>query len=162
MAANNFERMIHLVDEIFAVKNDPGQLDVDENVIKKLKEIHPATLSEYNEGSGPIAWVLLIPTTETLMNKFLFNTISEKELFEQTPVHVQYDALYLCSATTLEEYRGKGITKKITLDAIEKIRKEYPIKTLFVWPFTKQGDILAEKLAQEISLPLKKKQGTNM
>jgi len=101
--------------------------------------------------------VLLIPTTATLMNEFLFHKISEKQLFEQTPLLIQYDALYLCSASTLEEYRGKGITKKMTLDAIEKIRKDHPIKTLFVWPFTKEGEMLAEKLAQAANLPLKKK-----
>ncbi|MES1224360.1 MAG: hypothetical protein ABUT20_53185, partial [Bacteroidota bacterium] len=107
---------------------------------------------------GPIAWVLLIPTTAALMNDFLAGKISEKQLFEKTPLNVPYDALYLCSAITLEEYRGKGITKKITLEAIEKIRKDHPIKTLFVWPFTKQGELLAEKLAALLGLPLKKKQ----
>jgi hypothetical protein len=157
MAKNNFEQMMEIIDEIFEVKNDPGQLDVDENVIEKLKQLHPSSLSEYNEGNGPIAWVLMIPTITSLMNDFLTDKISEKELFEKTPLHIQYDALYLCSATTLKEYRGKGITTRLALDAIENIRKTNPIKTLFVWPFTKQGNNLAEKLAQNAGLPLKEK-----
>jgi ribosomal protein S18 acetylase RimI-like enzyme len=157
MALSNFERMIQLAEEVFAGRTDPGQLAVNDKVIDRLQQIHPATLSEYDDGNGPVIWILLIPTTADLMNKFLSNEISEKELFELTPMHTQYDALYLCSAMTLEEYRGRGITKELTLKAIESIRKDHPIATLFVWPFTSQGALLAGKLAQSVGLPLKKK-----
>ncbi len=34
MKKNNFERMLQLVDEVFDVRNDPEQLDVNEEVIK--------------------------------------------------------------------------------------------------------------------------------
>ncbi|HVM90076.1 MAG TPA: hypothetical protein VMT76_17950 [Puia sp.] len=157
MALSNFERMIQLADEVFAVRNDPGQLNVDEKAMERLQHIHPATLSEYEDGNGPVIWILLIPTTTDLMNRFLENRISEKELFEQTPLNIKYDVLYLCSAITLEEYRGKGITKNLVLKAIESIRKDHPIKTLFVWPFTQQGELLAEKLSEYVGLPIKKK-----
>ena len=149
--------MIQLADQVFAGRNDPSQLAVNGKVIERLLRIHPATMSEYDDGNGPVVWILLIPTTDGLMNRFIANEISEKELFELTPLQTKYDALYLCSAMALEEYRGKGIAKKLTLKAIESIRKDHPIKTLFVWPFTSQGELLADKLAQSICLPLKKK-----
>ena len=86
MALSNYERMIKLADEVFASKEDPEQLDVNEDIIDELLHIHPATVSEYDNGEGPIAWVLLIPTTLTLMNRFIHGQISEKQLFELTKI----------------------------------------------------------------------------
>lgn len=157
MALSNFERMIQLAEDIFAYKSDPNQLDVDQEVIEKLHRIHPATLSEYDDGDGPVAWVLLIPTTLDLMHKFLEHKISEKELFDLTSEDTVYDALYLCSALVLEEYRRKGLTKQLSLTAIEKIRKDHPLKALFVWAFSKEGDLASEAIARIASLPLYKR-----
>jgi GNAT superfamily N-acetyltransferase len=154
MTLTNFERMLQLAEDVFAVKNDPEQLDVNEDVLNRLRRIHPSTVSEFDNGSGPVAWVLLIPTTLDLMNRFLEHKISEKELFELTPLETKYEALYLCSAMVLEEYRRKGITKRLVLTAIENIRKEHPLKAMFVWSFSKEGDLGAEALAQLTGLPL--------
>jgi GNAT superfamily N-acetyltransferase len=158
MPKSNFERMIQLADDIFAVKNDPNQLDVNEEVIEHLQKIHPATVSEYNEGNGPVAWLLLKPTKKELMDRFLEKQISEKELYELTPLNVKYESLYLCSALVLEEYRRKGITKKLCLEAIEKIKKDHPLKYLFAWPFSKEGDMGSEKIAKIVSMPFFKRQ----
>jgi hypothetical protein len=78
MTLSNFERMILLADEVFATKEDPDQLDINEDVLAHLRSIHPATVCEYDDGHGPVAWVLVIPTTLELMNQFLTGTISEK------------------------------------------------------------------------------------
>jgi len=78
-------------------------LDVNEEVIQHLQQIHPATVSEYDDVNGPVAWILLLPTTTELMHQFLEQKISEKELYEKTPLNISYDALYLCSAMVLEE-----------------------------------------------------------
>ena len=157
MALSNFERLIQLADEVFAVKNDPSQLDVNQEVLDRLKRLHPASISEYNDGNGPVAWVLLIPTTLDLMNRFLKSEISEKELFDQTPLDTTYEAVYLCSALVLEEYRRKGITKQLVLKAIENIRMDHPLKALFVWAFSPEGDLAAETIARLASLPLYKR-----
>lgn len=154
---SNFERMLQLAEDVFAVRNDPDQLDVNEDVIAHLQQIHPATVSEYDNGEGPVAWVLLIPTTTLLMNRFLEGEITEKQLYQQTPLDTSYDALYLCSAMVLEEYRRQGITKRLVLEAIGNIRKDHPIKALFVWSFTREGDQAAEMLARETKLPLFRK-----
>ena len=158
MPQNNFERMIRLADEVFAVKNDPTQLDVNEDVLERLKKLHPATVAEETDENGPIAWVLVIPTTLELMNRFLEKKISEKELFNHTQPGAKYEALYLCSAMVLEEYRRKGIAKRLTLNAIESIRKDHPVKALFAWPFTKEGDLGAEGISNLTKLPLYKRQ----
>jgi len=157
MALSNFERMIQLAEDVFAVKSDPDQLDVDKEVMERLLRMHPASVSEYDDGNGPVAWILLIPTTLDLMQRFLEHKISEKELFDLTPEDSVYDALYLCSALVLEEYRRKGIAKQLTINAIENIRKVHPLKALFVWAFTKEGDLSSEKIAQLTSLTLYKR-----
>jgi GNAT superfamily N-acetyltransferase len=146
--------MIQLAEEVFDARHDPEQLDVNEEVLKRFREIHPATVSEYNEGDGPIAWILILPTTTALMHLFLKGRISEKELFYQTQLDIPYDAIYLCSAMVLEEYRKKGISKRLALDAIEQIRQDHPVQCLFAWPFTDEGSIAAESLAKATGLPL--------
>lgn len=140
--------MIELAEKSFDARNDPQQLDVNEKVLKQLEKLHPATLSEYDDGKGPVVWILLIPTTEKLMQEFLSGKIGETQLLNQTPLNAKYDTIYLCSAMVLDEYRGKGIAKKLTLEAIEAISKDHPVKTLFVWPFSKEGRGLAESIAK--------------
>ncbi|MFM7016127.1 MAG: hypothetical protein ACKOX3_07360 [Bacteroidota bacterium] len=151
---SNYERLIALADEVFAVRNDPEQLDVNEEVINRLQAIHPATLSDLDFGDGPILWVLLIPTTEATRKQFLKKEINEKQLFEQTLPGQAYEAIYLCSALVLKEYRKKGYAKKIAISAIKEIQKSNAIKCLFYWPFTIEGKYAAEAIASDLNLPL--------
>lgn len=157
MPSINYKRLIKLAEDIFNVKNDPDQLDVNSEVLHKLELLHPATVSELSTDDGPVAWVLVIPTTVDLMEQFLNKTISEKQLFNLTPVGAKYDALYLCSALVLEEYRRQGITKQLALEAIDKIRSVHPVEALFVWPFSDEGDLASEHLANLVGLPLYKR-----
>ncbi len=151
----NMSRMFALIDEVFATRSDAGQLQVTESDLKKLNEIHPAALSELANENGPVIWVLVIPTTSSVMNDFLDGKIQEREIPERTIPGATYDCIYLCSATTLPEYRGKGETKKVCLNAINAICKDHPINTLFVWSFTKEGEMLAKSLAAESKLALR-------
>jgi hypothetical protein len=146
--------MIALAGQVFDTKNDPDQLDVTPEIIERLHKLHPSTVSEKIDGDGPVAWVLVIPTILEIMNRFLSGEITENELFEQTEPGLSYDALYLCSALVLEEYRRKGIARDLTISAIEEIRKEHPLKALFVWPFSDEGNKAAEMVAKLVSLPL--------
>jgi len=154
MALSNFERMIELAGEVFDAHHDSEQLQVDEDVIEQLNKLHPSCVTELDEGEGPVLWILLIPTTEALMRDFINEKISEQELLNKTPLGIKYDALYLCSAMVLPEYRRKGLAKKLGLEAIENIRKTHPIKTLFVWTFSKEGDKLAEATSLATGLKL--------
>ena len=157
MTPSNFERMIQMAEEVFDAHNDPEQLDVDEQVIARLHQLHQACVSELDEGTGPVVWILLIPTTAQLMHDFLNGQCSEKELLNRTPVGGPYQAIYLCSAMVLPEYRNKGIAKKLTLNAIASIQKTHPIEALFVWPFSKEGEKLSEKIAEQTGIKLSKK-----
>ena len=121
MTGDNLEKMIRLADAFFEAKRDPDQISVNEKEREKLSRIHPATLTQETDENGPIAWILVIPTTGRVMEQFVCRRISERELLEQTPVGEKYDALYLCSALVLPEYRGKGIARRLTADAVRSI-----------------------------------------
>src|SRR5688500_19040546 len=101
----NYRRMMRLINETFATRSDPDQLQVTGEQLKKLGKIHPKSLSEVSDLNGPLIWALLIPTTQNVMNEFLTGHISEKELLEKTRPGQKYDCIYLCSVTTLPEAR---------------------------------------------------------
>jgi GNAT superfamily N-acetyltransferase len=146
--------MIRLAEEFFDMKNDPGQLSVDEESMARLRAIHPDTMSEEKDENGPIAWVLVIPTMHALMEVFIRGEINERELLEKTLPGGVYDALYLCSALVLPEHRGKGLARRLTSRAISSIRIDHPLRSLFYWSFSGAGDTLAASIAREFDLPL--------
>lgn len=157
MALSNYERMIQLADEVFSSRTDPDQLNLDENVMKHLQLIHPNTMSEYDNGNGPVCWILCIPTTLDLMTQFINKEISERDLYELTPLNTKYEAIYLCSALLLEEFRGKGIAQRLGVKALENIKIDHSIKALFFWSFSKEGEKLADKASGLMGLPLYKR-----
>ncbi len=152
---SNFERMMRLAEEVFAVHDDPAQLQVDEEVLSRLQRLHPASRGETVDGDGPVAWVLLIPTTANVMEAFLQGALTEQELYERTPEGAVYEAVYLCSAMVLSEYRHKGLARRMVLEAIGDIRRDHPIRALFCWPFTVEGDALARAVSAGAGLPLR-------
>jgi GNAT superfamily N-acetyltransferase len=146
--------MIRLAEEFFDMKNDPDQLSVDGESMARLREIHHDTMSEERDENGPIAWMLVIPTTHALMEAFTGGEINERELLDRTPPGGVYDAVYLCSALVLPEHRGKGLARRLAVRAIMSIMKDHPVRSLFYWGFSGGGDALAASVAKEFGLPL--------
>lgn len=159
MHQDNRARMRKLAEEFFDMKNDPAQLSVDEDTMKCLLEINPSTLSEKTDENGPIAWMLIIPTTKKIMDDFLTRKITEKEILDRTPLGEKYDTIYLCSALVLPEYRGRGLAKQMVLHEIQSILNQHPIQSLFVWSFSTEGKSLANWVANELNLPLFERKG---
>ena len=161
MAGNNLERMIQLAEEFFQTKNDPMQLSITEKTMERLREIDPSTLMEESDSDGPIAWVLLIPTSGRVMREFLDCRISEQALLDQTEPGTRYDALYLCSALVLPEQRGKGLARGLIRRAIRSMLDRHEIRALYTWTFSAEGDRLAEATAREFRLPLFKRRDSH-
>lgn len=153
----NHYRMFEIIDEVFATRSDPDQLQVDEKIIAKLQQIHPATIGELADHNGPLIWCLLIPTTNKVKEDFVAGKISENDLFNQTHPGEVFDCIYLCSVTTLPEQRGQGKTMQLCLEGIKRIQEDHPVKSLFVWAFSEGGDKLAESLSKKTGLPLEKR-----
>lgn len=151
---SNFERLLTLADEVFAVRTDPEQLNVDEHVLDRLRRLHPASVQEESTPDGPIAWILLIPTTRALMDDFVAQRITERELYDRTPEHGTYEAVYLCSGLVLPEHRRQGIAMRLSMKAIEAMRHDHPIAGLCSWAFTPEGRTCARTLAARCGLTL--------
>ena len=153
----NLARMIRLANEVFGMKQDPTQISVNAKVIARLRKIHASAMTEKRTKNGPIAWILVFPTTRELMIRFIKRQIDERDLLKKTPLGVKYDAMYLCSALVLPEYRRKGLAKRLMCKAIKSIQKQHPIKFLFYWAFSAEGKRLAVSVAKNLSLPLSKR-----
>lgn len=136
------------------MRNDPSQLTIDEITMEEILCLHPAAISEKRDDDGPIAWLIILPTTSDVMERFLSGEINEREILSQTKPDDHYDALYLCSVLLLPEYRGKGIAGALCSEAIQSILRDHPIRTLFCWAFSPEGQQLANVLAAEFNLPI--------
>ena len=57
----------------------------------------------------------------------------------------------------LPEYRGKGIARRLTADAVRSIQRDHPIRELFYWSFSPEGTRLAKSVAGTLLLPLRER-----
>ena len=149
--------MIRLAEDFFATTEDPDQISITRTVTRRLHKIHPSTMTEKRTRKGPVAWILVIPTTRRIMEQFIAKKINERGLLDTTPLHAAYDSIYLCSALVLPEYRGKGLARSLMVKAVKSIRKDHPVHSLFYWEFSREGKKLAAAVARECSLPLSKR-----
>ena len=154
---NNLQRMIRLADDFFGARKDPAQISVDRRQMQRLLKIHPRTMNQRSTKNGPIAWALVLPTTNEVMQAFIRKRITERELLFQTPIHVKYDTVYLSSALVLPEFRRKGYAQRLLVNAVRAIQKQHPITSLCYWGFSTAGRKLARAVANEVHLPLKRR-----
>jgi hypothetical protein len=152
--SKNFEKMMEVVNSTFDTRSDPDQISVTAEERDHLEALHSATLFELADADGPLVWILLVPTTRTLMDLFLKGAISERELLLRTQPGDAFDVIYLCSASVLPEMRGRGLARKVCLDAINAICADHKIGALLCWPFSMEGRGLARSVAQVTGLPL--------
>ena len=97
---------------------------------------------------------MIIPTQTEIMKRFINGNINESEIFSETENTKPFTTIYLCSIMVLEEYRNKGLAFKTSINTIQSIKESNPIESLFVWPFTAEGKLLAEKIATHLSLKI--------
>ena len=157
MPGDRLQRMIDLAETFFGTKNDPSQLAITPEVMERLRRIHPRSMTETADDQGPYVWIILIPTTDGVMKEFLAGRIDERELLERTPPNVACEALYLCSALVLPEFRGQGLALRAVCEAIAEIRTIHPLRTLFYWSFSGEGERLAKAVARETGLPVRQR-----
>jgi hypothetical protein len=158
---DNLHRMIALAERVFDARNDPEQISVTDDDRDKLLRLHPATMTEARDEEGPVAWMLIFPTTMALLRRFLEKEISEQNLLDQTPLGARYDALYLCSALVLEDRRREGLARRLLTDAITAIMVDHPIAHFGVWAFSAEGEALAAALAEQFGVPLLRRPETS-
>jgi GNAT superfamily N-acetyltransferase len=155
MSGDRLQRMIGLAESFFDTKNDPAQLSITQEVIDRLRRIHPRSMTEVGDEEGPYVWIIVIPTTTATMEEFLRGAIDEEALLGRTLPGTACDALYLCSALVLPEFRGRGLALRAVCDAVQAIRKDHPLRTLYYWAFSEEGRRLAAAVGRETGLPVR-------
>lgn len=157
MAGDRLQRMIACAESFFETKNDPSQLSITPEVMERLRSLHPRSMTEIADAEGPYVWIIVIPTMNATMEEFLAGRIGERELLDQTPPGHAYEALYLCSALVLPEFRGRGLARKAVCDAVAVLRAAHPIRTLYFWGFSPEGVRLAASVARRTGLPVRQR-----
>lgn len=145
-------KSMKIAESFFGTEKDPDQIPIGEESHEKLLSLHKSSIVyELDEKGDPISWVILVPTTESLMNDFLEGKINERELFEKTTPGDSFNALYLCSVFTVPEHRKKGLAMKLFKKAIADIVGDKDFK-YFAWPYSIEGGNLIKKLEKDIGV----------
>ncbi len=151
-------KMIAYTEAHFKTGIDPTQIPVSKESRKKLNALSPYCLCvEVNDKREPISWRVSIPTTKELAYDFLEGKITEKEMFDRTPVGIAHNALYLASSSTIPEYRRQGLAKKLLKLSIEKFKATEPIELIFAWPYSKEGSGLLTSVSKELNQEIRLK-----
>ncbi len=150
-----------LAEEFFQMQNKPKEIPASvENKRFILKKI-PECDNIIRCNGRAIGFTFIVPCNVGIMERFLSNKITERELFDECKNKITYDnfdAIYLCSSFIKKKYRGRGLAIQGRIKSINKIiggRKIKPI--LFSWPQTIEGGKSVKRTAQELGFHLKLK-----
>ncbi|MFH1146033.1 MAG: hypothetical protein V1707_03680 [bacterium] len=128
-----------IAEQIFGTAHDPSQIPINEQSLSKLRMLHADTIMYKVVNNQPVGWIVTVPTTKELANCFLEGQLTEKELFDKTQPQAIYEALYLCAAITVPEYRRQGIATEL----FKRVVRSIPLVAkplLFAWPTTELGE----------------------
>ncbi|MBF0385879.1 MAG: hypothetical protein HQL27_08420, partial [Candidatus Omnitrophica bacterium] len=145
--------ILDIAEQFFGTASDPSQMPITKESFYKLQKLHPKTLVCETENGEPISWVVTLPTSKELADKFLRGEINERELLDMTKPQELYEALYLCAAFTIPEHRRKGYSIKMLKEVIDAIPHIEDVK-LFAWPYSSEGKLLIEKLGYELGVKI--------
>ncbi len=145
------EKIATITEQFFGTAIDPEQIPVSETSREKMRQLSPYCFNTaLDNNNNPVSWMISIPTTLELKEKFIRKEITEREMFEQTIPAQTYGALYLCMSFTIPEFRRKGIAKELIIETVEKFRKNNPDIKLFSWIYSSNGEKLVNSLPFKI------------
>jgi GNAT superfamily N-acetyltransferase len=145
-----FKKVLEISEQFFGTQTDPDQMPITQKTADKLASIHPDTvIYKFDEQGEPIAWAVVVPTSLATKDKFLAGKMTERELLDEAARERRFDALYLCAAFVLPEYRRKGYARELVIEAINKVSggKEIP---LYSWIYSPEGKKLVDTLSREL------------
>ena len=141
--------MREIAEKIFGTSVDPTQIPITEESADKLNKLTSHWLKyRLDENRNPLSWVVVVPTTKEIAARFLRGEITERQILEEAIPLDKYSALYLCSAITIPENRGKGLASELIKEAIHEIPKTDDY-ILFAWPYTKEGEMFIKKMQKD-------------
>lgn len=141
--------MMKLAEQYFGTESDLEQIPITKESVQKLQQLHDKTIVAKLVGKEPISWVVVLPTSLVLADRFLTKQINERELLDQTKPESLYEALYLCSAFTVPVHQRHGFALELTKEAINSIPCTKEVK-FFAWPYSSEGELLLKKLSADL------------
>lgn len=151
-----FTKMDSIAERVFGMANDPDQIPVSQETDDKLLKLHPKSFVFKEENGEPISWVVVVPTSIELANRFLGGEITEREMFALSEPQKEYGALYLCSAITVPEKQRRGYAVELFKEAIAGIPHVVDVK-IFAWPISEKGELLLQRLEKELAITIERK-----
>lgn len=150
MPEETVREMNRIAEEMFGTTHDPEQIPITRESADKLDALTSHWLVyEHDVGGKPISWVVVVPTQRDLAERFLRGEVSERRLLDLTKPELMYDALYLCSAITVPEHRGRGLASKLLLAAVAQAPLA-PGALVFAWPTTDEGRRLVARISPRV------------
>jgi ribosomal protein S18 acetylase RimI-like enzyme len=145
-----FDEINELVVETFGIDVDPEQLPPTPEVWQKLLEMNKNSIVVKRTDDGElIGSVCVVPTNEELMQKFIDAEITEKQLFEMTPLQKNYETIYVCAAIIKPEYRKQGWATKMLTESIVGVENGKEAQ-LFCWTVSPEGEKLVSALERKL------------
>ncbi len=151
MNKDAFKRVLEISEQFFGTQDDPEQMPISQDSADKLLSIHPGTIVyKFDENKNPVAWAVIVPTSLKTKDDFLQKTITEKQLLDIATKEKKFDAIYLCAAFVLPEYRRMGYAKALLIEAIKNVfnGKDIP---LYGWIYSEEGRILLNSVSMELN-----------
>lgn len=159
LSKKDVEDSSEMAEEFFEMESKPDEMPASEENQKFVLEKIPECDNVIRENGKIIGFTFIIPCNKDIMERFLSNKISERELFEEVKLKINYenfDTIYLCSSFIKEEYRGKGLAIQGNVKSIRKIIADRNIKPiLFSWAQTKEGEKSVKRTAKELGFELR-------
>jgi predicted GNAT superfamily acetyltransferase len=149
-----FDEVDRIAKEFFQIDSDPNQIKADEETFLYSLEIGGGTLGAF-DGDKMIGWSFAFPTNRILMEQFLSNEITEKELFWNTKKNPNYDAIYFCAMYVYPEYRSLSLAIKLIRKCIDPLLKEGVC--VFYDPYSSAGARIGDFMRKHVKFEIKLK-----
>lgn len=150
-----------IAEGYFKTANDPEQAHITVKRARWLWRDCPECINIIKSDNMVVGSTLVLPCTTELMELFISKKINEEQLFDSIQKTVDYgsmQAIYLCSAVLIPGFRRKGLASQGLERSVRKMMAKTKIKpVLFYWAYSKEGGFLAEKVAGNLGLELKKR-----
>lgn len=145
-----------LSERTFKTANDAAQMRVAEEKTRWIFLHRPESDNVIKLDGKVIGFTFIVLTNTRIMQDFLSGKISEEDIFTRSKRVTKrtFTTIYLCASVILPQYRRKGLALQ---GFVKQIRKVMGTKNpvLFYWGYSKEGALLAEKVAKESGLPIR-------
>lgn len=151
-----FEKMNAIAIELFETESDDTQASPTlENCLRVVKKEKYNFILVKDTNDELMGWSVVMPTSLEVMDNFLSEEITERELLEISRIDSKFEALYLFAVIVLPEYRKKGLAKFLFKTQIEYFKEKYNINNIYSWWFSEEGKKLGDSLEKELDVEIK-------